>query len=159
MRLAVSNIAWNMDDTARAFPMLRELGVHGVEVAPSRIAEWHDLNETILRDYRRRVEGAGLAVSSLQAILFGKPTALLLGDDNGFRIMLDHMSYVADIAEILGARALVLGAARNRSRGGRTEDDALELGRERLISWVRRFRIVRWSSALSRSLRSMAVTF
>jgi D-psicose/D-tagatose/L-ribulose 3-epimerase len=112
--------------------MLRELGVHGVEVAPTRIAEWHDLNETVLRDYRSRVEGAGLAVSSLQAILFGKPTALLLGDDNGFRIMLDHMSFVADIAEMLGARALVLGAPRNRSRGDRTENDALELGRERL---------------------------
>lgn len=132
MRLAVSNLAWKLEDTPKALRTLKASGVSGVEVAPTRIAEWDVLSDKMLQDYRRDIENAGLVVSSLQAVLFGKPDAILLGNEAGFRRMLDHVKYVADIAEALGARVLVFGAPRNRSRGAMAEPEALALGRERL---------------------------
>jgi sugar phosphate isomerase/epimerase len=131
MRLTISNLAWQVQETATALRLLKGLGAGGVEVAPTRIADWDQLNEKLLRDYRSRVEEAGLAVSSLQAILFGKPNATLLGDGDSFRLMLEHMATVADIAETLGAGVLVFGAPRNRLRGALRENEALELARER----------------------------
>jgi D-psicose/D-tagatose/L-ribulose 3-epimerase len=77
------------------------------------------------------VEDAGLVVSSLQAILYGRPNATLLGDASAFRAMQDHLTKVADIAEILGASVLVFGAPRNRLRGQLSEDVAMSMARER----------------------------
>ena len=131
MQLAVSNIAWSAEETRRVLGVLKALGAAGVEVAPTRIAEWDDLDEQRLKIYRREIEGEGLRVSSLQAILFGKPGATLLGDEAGFDALLEHMAKVSDIAETLGAGTLVFGAPKNRLRGALSPEEARALGRER----------------------------
>jgi len=116
MRLAISNLAWPAARENGMFGALARLGVAGVEVAPTRLAAWDAVTAPLLADYRARVEAAGLVVSSLQAVLFGRPELQLLGDDADFRCMLEHMRRVANIGASLGAEVLVFGAPRNRIR-------------------------------------------
>jgi sugar phosphate isomerase/epimerase len=120
--IAVSNLAWPLAQEAAAFASLGASGVQGVEVAPTRIAPWDDLDAPVLADYRRRIADAGLAVSSLQAILFGRPDLQLLDDDPG--PLIAHISRVVRIAAALGARVLVFGAPRNRLAGPLTAEAA-----------------------------------
>jgi sugar phosphate isomerase/epimerase len=120
--IAVSNLAWPLAQEAAAFALLGANGVQGVEVAPTRIAPWDDLDAPVLADYRRRIADAGLAVSSLQAILFGRPDLQLLDDDPG--PLIAHISRVVRIAAALGARVLVFGAPRNRLAGPLTAEAA-----------------------------------
>ena len=131
MRLSVSNLAWPSDSDDQAFALLATLGVRGVEVAPTRLANWEDITTAQLAAYRRRVEDAGLVVSSLQALLFGTSGLALLGDRPSFDAMLEHMRRVTDIAAALGAVAMVFGSPRNRLRGDMPPADAWELGRGR----------------------------
>ena len=77
-RLAVSNLAWPTEQDDAAFALLARLGVAGVEVAPTRLAAWDALSAVQLADYRSRLAASGLAVSSLQAMLFGLPELQLL---------------------------------------------------------------------------------
>jgi len=131
-RLGVSNLAWAPGATAAALSMLARLGVRGVEVAPTRIADWDRLDVAAARDYRRRVEDAGLQVCSLQAILFGRPDVQLLADPAAFDRLTEHMRQVAEVAQTLGAGVAVLGAPRNRARGALPLEDAEALAADRL---------------------------
>lgn len=132
MRLTVSNLAWPAEQEDTALALLASLGVQGVEVAPTRIAPWDSLPTPLLSAYRSRLESAGLVVSSLQAILFGRSDLQLLGKGAPFTDLLDHVRHVAEIAATLGAGVLVFGSPRNRLTDGLSAVDAWQLARERL---------------------------
>ncbi len=132
MRLAVSNLAWPTAQDAAAFARLAALGVAGVEVAPTRLAPWEALEAGMLAAWRARLADAGLAVSSLQAILFGRAEPQLLGDATAFAALAAHVARVSDIAAALGAGVMVFGSPRNRLRGTLAEDAAWALAQERL---------------------------
>ena len=132
IRLSVSNLAWDDAIKGEALARLAALGVQGVEVAPTRIADWDELTPARLRAYRNELEAAGLRASSLQAVFFNRPGAQLLGDAAGFAAMLEHTRKVAAIAAELGAEVAVFGAPRNRLRGDLSPDEATSLAAERL---------------------------
>ena len=132
MKLGISNLAWAPEADAGARDLLPGLGVHGIEVALTRIAAWDTLTPARLAAYRRAWSDAGLAMSSLQAIFFDRPEAQLLGDAAGFEAMAEHLRAVAAHAAILGAGVAVFGAPRNRTRGPRPLPEAEALAAERL---------------------------
>jgi sugar phosphate isomerase/epimerase len=131
-RLAVSNLAWPAEQEDAAFALLAHLGVPGVEVAPTRLAPWDELSVAQLADYRTRLTASGLVVSSLQALLFGRPELQLLGEQTVFAAMLEHIRRVSEVAAQLGGRVMVFGSPRNRLRGKMAADAAWAMARERL---------------------------
>ncbi len=131
MRLAISNLAWPSVQDEQAFDRLAGLGVQGVEVAPTRLAAWDEIGDAMLSRYRARVEAAGLVVSSLQAVLFGRPELQLLGDGAAYGGMVEHMRQVGGIGSALGAGVLVFGSPRNRLRGDMDPDRAWAIARDR----------------------------
>ena len=131
-RLGVSNLAWPARAEGRALALLAAHGAQGVEVAPTRIAPWDELTPQRLSTFKRDCIGAGLTVSSLQAIFYGKPDAALLGDAAGFSAMGEQMRRVAGIAHALGAGVAVFGAPNSRRRGALSPPEAMRLGAERL---------------------------
>jgi sugar phosphate isomerase/epimerase len=132
-RLSVSNIAWPTESRQTIYELLRNLGVQGVEVAPSKIAPWDRLDEKVIKAERDLMESFGLSVSSYQALYFGRPDLQLLGDEASFEELRSHTIRVARLAESLsGGGAGVFGAPKNRIRGGLTEEEAAKLGAERL---------------------------
>jgi len=123
MRLAVSNIAWNDADEPTVFTLLRQRGVTGIEVAPTRLwPDWSGATPAAARAAHARYADEGFDVPSFQAILFGKPDLSLFGDALAF---VDHISRVADLAAEFGARRLVYGAPKSRDRGALSEAEAV----------------------------------
>ena len=114
IRLAVSNIAWPAEQHSEALALLDELGIRGIEVAPTMV--WPDWQVTSDQAgaYRKQSASQGFWVSSLQAILFAKPGALLFGYPAE---LLEHLDFFAALAQDLGAPNLVFGAPKNRLRG------------------------------------------
>ncbi len=131
-RLGVSNLAWAPDAEERAFALLAGRGAEGVEVAPTRIAPWEELTPARLAAFRRGCDAAGLVVSSLQAVFFGRPEAALLGSDDAFEAMCAHVRVLARIADALGAEVAVFGAPKSRLRGAMPVDQAMALAADRL---------------------------
>lgn len=134
-RLGVSNLAWLPDQAPAALGMIARLGADGVEVAPTRVAPWGSLDASAVAEYRRHVEGEGMVVCSLQAILFGRDSLQLLAGEPAFQALAEHMRHVAEVAHGLGAGVAVLGAPRNRIRGalGIAEAEALAARRLRVL--------------------------
>lgn len=124
MKLAVSNIAWSRHDDPTIFAMLRELGVKGIEIAPTMVwPRWQGAEPSAAEAYRRRLAAEGFEVPALQAILFGKEELQLFLPERRHQLM-DHFAKVAGLAEGLGAKILVFGSPKNRRRGNLTSREA-----------------------------------
>ena len=132
MPLAISNILWPaaFDDAAHA--AAKAAGADGIEVAPTHIAPWAELTPEKLRAFRQRLAATGLAIPSLQAILFDRPDAKLLADTTAYKIFADHIALVAAYAAELGATKMVLGAPKNRRRENLSIAAAMQVAAARL---------------------------
>lgn len=125
MKLAISNIAWEpLHDQAVAHEM-RNLGVSGLEVAPTRV--WDrplEATEADARAYREQWAGRGIEIVAMQALLYGRPDLLVFGDAADRRATLDYLAGIIQLAGWLGARSLVFGSPKNRSVGPMPADQA-----------------------------------
>ena len=131
MKLAVSNIAWPAELDAAVFEFLVANDVAAIEVAPTRVwPQWQGMSSASVREFRRMVESNGLAISSLQSILFHKPELSLFGSDQDRQAMEEHLRRCADLAADLGAGCMVFGAPRNRDRGALPEAQAFAIAVE-----------------------------
>lgn len=127
LRFACSNIAWTDAQEAASLACLRQHGVTGIEVAPTRLwPDWAGATPQAARHKAAEYEDQGFDLPSMQALLFGRPEALLFGADGGHAFE-QHLSFVARLGEALGARAAVLGAPRNRLRGSLSPTQAQDL--------------------------------
>jgi sugar phosphate isomerase/epimerase len=122
MRLAVSNIAWpaGADADAAAATILRDHGVEGVEIAPTKV--WPRPLETSASDraaYRQSWERRGLPIVALQALLFGRPDLTLFDGPAARAQTIEYLKAMIPLAAQLGAEALVFGSPKNRRVGSR----------------------------------------
>ena len=118
MKLAVSNIAWDPEEQEAVLGLLRDRGVPGIEVAPTKLwPDWAGAEPRSAADRRQSFASEGFELPSMQAILFGKPELQVFAPDAIRGATLQHIGRVAELAAALGARILVFGSPRNRDRG------------------------------------------
>ena len=126
MRFACSNLAWAPDQEAMALSLLRQSGVTGVEIAPTRI--WPGLigaTQAAARGEAKRLADLGFDVPALQAVLFGEPNARLF-DPSGLAAFRDRLIRIAALAAALGAKVAVWGAPASRDPGALGFGQAIE---------------------------------
>lgn len=115
MKLAVSNIAWSLEEDAAAFCLLRRLGIDGLEIAPPRI--WPEpvkVSAETATAYKEELAGLGLKTVAFQSLLFGKGDLTLFGSESAAPCR-DYLVELGRLASWLGARVLVFGSPRNRA--------------------------------------------
>ena len=131
MKLAASNIAWTPAEDEAVGRVLREHGFTGVEIAPSK--RWESPIEATPREieaYREAWENRGLQVVAMQALLFGRPDLQLFGSETVRRALREYLTALIEMAQGLGARALVFGSPKNRKRGKMPLDAATAIAVE-----------------------------
>lgn len=112
-----SNIAWPSDSLDEALALLADLGCAAVEIAPfSVFGRWQNIDEEAKR-LRDAIERRRLVCSALQGILYGVDDIALFGSDQSRSFFESHMGRVAGLADLLGAKACVFGAPKQRDPG------------------------------------------
>lgn len=125
MKLAVSNIAWPAGADDRAVDVLRQHGVTGVELAPTKV--WPNPTAATpaeigrVRDWW---ESRGIRVVAFQALLFGKPDLVLFGSEAARDALAEHLDGIFRLAATVGAGPLVFGSPKNRLVGTMRVDEA-----------------------------------
>jgi len=117
VNLCVSNIAWNVDEDSAAMNLLQEMGVDGIELAPTRW--WPDLSRVSLQqvaEVRSVFNGCGVKPLAFQSVLFGQPQ-LSIFDPSTRKACRDYLLHVIELACRLAVPIIVFGSPRNRRRG------------------------------------------
>lgn len=130
-KLAASNIAWEPHEDDAVAAVLRARGFTGVEVAPTKRFESPiEASKKDIASYRAEWEKRGLKIVAMQALLFGRADLQLFGSATVRRALKEYLSALIEMAQGLGAQALVFGSPKNRKRGKMPLDEATDIAVE-----------------------------
>ena len=135
MRLAISNIAWDISEDASVADLLGKFGVDAVDVAPGKyFPDPANAKDEDIAKVRRWWADHGIEITGMQALLFGTTGLNVFGESKSQEAMLEHLRAVCRIGAGLGATRLVFGSPKNRDRSGLSDAQALE----QAVSFFRR---------------------
>lgn len=127
MRLAISNIAWDIAEDVLVAELLRKFSVDAIDVAPGKyFPDPVSTKDKDIVNVRRWWADHGIEITGMQALLFGTTGLNVFGDSKSQQAMLEHLQAVCRIGASLGATRLVFGSPKNRDRTGLTDAQALE---------------------------------
>ncbi len=118
MKIAISNIAWQIEEESYIAGIMQEIGIRGVEIAPTKI--WrYPLSATNdeIEFYRNFWQSRGIEIIAMQSLLFGRQDLTIFQDSNKRRETFDYLSGMIELGSKLGASVLVFGSPKNRSIG------------------------------------------
>ncbi len=135
MRLAISNIAWDITEDTSVAKLLGKFGVDAIDVAPGKyFPDPASAKDEDIANVRRWWADHGIEITGMQAFLFGTTGLNVFGESKSREAMLDHLRAVCRIGAGLGATRLVFGSPKNRDRSGLSDAQALE----QAVSFFRR---------------------
>jgi sugar phosphate isomerase/epimerase len=116
MKLAISNIALTPFQHSNELAQIAELGLEGLEVAPSRIwpDTWRGLRSRDISKYRKLVESHGLSIVGIHSLFFDHPDLGLFKDTAIRKETLSFMVHLSEVCRDLGGATLIYGGGRKR---------------------------------------------
>lgn len=127
MRLAISNIAWDISEDLAVAKLLGKFGIDAIDVSPGKYFPNPDnAKDEDIANVRRWWADHSIEITGMQALLFGTTGLNVFGGNISQQAMLDHLRAVCRIGAGLGATRLVFGSPKNRDRSGLSDAQALE---------------------------------
>ena len=132
MPLAISNLVWGRQNLDGFLDLAKQVGYEGVELSPGLL--WDDAvssSTTERRALATRIKDRGLKVVGLHGLLDHRPDLQICSDasDSATR---EYLKRLCSLCSDLGGETLVLGSARNRRRGGLSQEEAVSRASELL---------------------------
>jgi D-psicose/D-tagatose/L-ribulose 3-epimerase len=126
MRLAISNIAWDISEDEEIAILLQRNCVDAIDIAPGK---YFPLPERVTSAELHQVKAwwaaRGIEITGMQALLFGTSDLNVFGTSSVQASLLKHLDAVCRIGGELSARRLVFGSPKNRDRSGLNDVEAM----------------------------------
>lgn len=128
MRLAVSNIAWDVSEDEVIAALLYRYAIDAIDVAPGKYFK-NPIAATDAEIARVKKWWADreIEVTGLQALLYGTTGLNVFGSSESRAALQLHLAAVCRIGSGLGATRIVFGSPKNRDRAGLDDQQALEV--------------------------------
>lgn len=131
MRIAISNIAWDVSDDDQIAELLLKYKVDAIDIAPGKyFPEPTKVTDNDIANIKYYWLNKGIEIVGMQSLLFGKQSLNIFGSKQSQKDMLDHLSAITRIAEKLGISRLVFGSPKNRDRIGFSDEQALTIAKD-----------------------------
>ncbi len=126
MRLAISNIAWDVLEDDHVAQLLAEFDIDAIDIAPSKyFPDPAAATKENIEKVRKWWSEKGIEITGMQALLFGTTGLNIFDGPDIQKALLAHLAAICYISEKLGASRLVFGSPKNRDRSGLSDDQAL----------------------------------
>jgi sugar phosphate isomerase/epimerase len=106
MKLAVSNLAWDFSENNEKFTQIRDCQIGYVEGVLSKLGNWDEITNEVLKDYKLLLDNNNLKVKSVQSIFYNYDSNGLHDSDN----IIYHIKRLIEFCEVLGVDIMVLGS-------------------------------------------------
>ena len=123
MRLAVSNIAWDIFEDNDVVKILKKYEVDAIDIAPGKY--FHDpakTSQSNIKKIKRWWSERGIEITGMQSLLFGTVGLNVFGSEEIKNDLLEKMAAICRIGSGLGATRLVFGSPKNRDRTGLSDE-------------------------------------
>ena len=128
MRLAISNIAWDVVEDEAIVNLLRRVGIDAIDIAPGKyFSDPSSASDGDISRVKNWWLERGIEITGMQALLFGTTGLNVFGLPEAQEAMLRHLGSVCRIGAGLGAKRLVFGSPRNRDRIGLSDQQAMDV--------------------------------
>ena len=127
MRLAISNIAWDVTEDEAIADLLHRFGVDAIDIAPGKyFPEPVKATDDEIAHVKLWWSQRGVDITGMQALMFGTIGLNVFGPQAVQDAMLQHLGAVCRIGAGLGATRLVFGSPKNRDRTGLSGSQAMD---------------------------------
>lgn len=128
MRIAISNIAWNITEDEKVAELLKAYDIDAIDVAPAKyFSNFDDADDERINFIKTWWANRNIEIVGMQALLFGTTGLNIFAATSVQNSMLEHLRQVCRIAAGLGARRLVFGSPKNRDCTGLSNNIATDL--------------------------------
>jgi len=128
MRLAISNIAWDISEDEDIAKLLKQYGIDAIDIAPGKyFPEPAKATDDEITRVKHWWAERGIEITGMQALLFGTAGLNVFGSPEVQDAMLHHLTAVCRIGTGLGATRLVFGSPKNRDRTGLNDEQVMEI--------------------------------
>ena len=135
MRLAISNIAWDVVEDEAVAALLQRHQVDAIDIAPAKYFP-QPVKATAAEMGRVKDWWAarGIEITGMQALLFGTTGLNVFGPPELQDALLQHLEAVCRIGSGLSAPRIVFGSPKNRDRSGLSDAETMAVA----VSFFRR---------------------
>ena len=128
MRLAISNIAWDVSEDASIANLLKQFKIDAIDIAPGKYFPLpQQASDQEIAAVKHAWSERGMQITGMQALLFGATALQLFASDESRAAMRAHLTAICRIGAGLGAQRLVFGAPKNRDRGHLSDQQTLDI--------------------------------
>lgn len=111
MNLAVSNFAWDYNESQKTFEYFKQLGIDNVELVLTKYKPWDALDNIEILKYKDDLLSHSVQPKSIQSLFYNVNCTIKDVD-----IMVNHFKRLIDYSEIMGTNVLVFGSPSLRKK-------------------------------------------
>jgi hypothetical protein len=123
MNLALSNFAWDNQDSETIFKSLKENGINNIESVLTKIKDWSELETKDIVSYKKYLDDNGIIPYSIQSLFYGVKCV----DITDVNIIKSHFDKLIYYSKLLGVKVLVFGSPGLRKKTNGWEDSLIEI--------------------------------
>lgn len=128
MRLAISNIAWDVAEDESLAALLQRFQVDAIDIAPGKyFPKPAETTEAEILKVKQWWKDRGIEITGMQALLFGTTGLNVFGPPESQAALLQRLGAVCRIGAILGAPRIVFGSPKNRDRSGLSDMETMDI--------------------------------
>lgn len=129
MRLAISNLAWDVHEDAAIATLLSSCEVDAIDIIPSKyFPDPIKTTDSDIASIKNWWSERGIQVTGMQSLLFGTTDLNVFSAPSLQGQMLHYLEAICRIGAGLGAKRLVFGSPKNRNRTGLSDQEAIDQG-------------------------------
>jgi sugar phosphate isomerase/epimerase len=111
MKLAVSNLAWNYNESHETFEFLKGININNIELVLTKYKSWEELNAWEIFKYKNILDHLNMFPCSIQSLFYNINCTI---EDE--QIVINHFKRLIDYSKILGSNILVFGSPSLRKK-------------------------------------------
>jgi len=126
MRLAISNIAWEVTEDDDIAKLLQRYEIDAIDIAPGKyFPDPCSASAEDIAAVKKWWSLRGIEITGMQALLFGTTGLNVFGSPESQDALLKHLGGICRIGSGLGATRLVFGSPKNRDRSGLNDEQTM----------------------------------
>jgi len=128
MKIAISNLAWETQETDAIAEIMASFSIKGVEIAPTKV--WPNplaVSSSQAKDYKYYWQNRGIQIVAMQSLLFGRRDLTIFQSQEKRLETKNYLTSLIKLAQQLGAEVLVFGSPQNRLIGDLAQEVVTEI--------------------------------